>query len=118
MVVLLAATAAVTQAAETASVAGKWNLHYNISGYEGDLDCTFNQNDKDVTGTCKGEQGSVSVTGKVDDTNVTLQYKTEYNGEELTVVYTGKLESPTKIAGTVNVEPMGADGDFTATQSK
>jgi len=33
-------------------------------------------------------------------------------------VYTGKIESPAKFSGTVTVQPMGADGDFTATQAK
>jgi hypothetical protein len=115
---LVAAGAAAARAAENASLEGKWTLHYNISGYSGDLDCAFNQKDSDVTGTCKSPDGSVSVTGKVDGKNVTLQYKTEYNGDELTVVYTGKVESPTKFAGNVTVQPMGADGEFSATQSK
>ncbi|HLY17229.1 MAG TPA: hypothetical protein VKR61_08385 [Bryobacteraceae bacterium] len=114
----LIAAATVAFAAENASLAGKWNLHYNISGYDGNLDCTFDQKDKDVTGTCKSSDGTVSVTGKVDDKAVTLQYKTQYNGDDLTIVYTGKLESAAKFAGTVTVQPMGADGEFTATQSK
>jgi len=105
-------------APENNSLAGKWTLHYNISGNEGDLACTFDQSDKDFTGACKGDQGEVSVTGKVDEAKVTFQYKTEYNGDVLTIVYTGKLESPAKVSGTVDVQPMGVDGDFTLTQSK
>jgi len=116
-VFFLAMAAAVAPAAENASLTGKWTLHYNISGYAGDLDCTFNQKDKDVTGTCKSPEGNVSVTGKADGKDITLQYKTEYNGEELTVTYTGKFESPAKFGGTVTVQPMEADGEFTATQS-
>ncbi|HTQ55202.1 MAG TPA: hypothetical protein VMI94_12125 [Bryobacteraceae bacterium] len=110
--------AAAAYGADNASLSGKWTLHYNISGYTGDLDCTFNQNGNDVTGACKSPDANVSVTGKVDGKSVTLQYKTEYNGDELTVVYTGKIESPAKFSGTVTVQPMGADGDFTATQAK
>jgi hypothetical protein len=107
----------VALAADDASLSGKWTLHYNISGYSGDLDCSFNQNAQEITGTCKSPDGNVSVTGKVDGKDVTLTYKTEYNGDQLTVVYTGKLESPKKFAGSVTVQPMGADGEFTATQS-
>lgn len=113
---LAIAAAAIAPAADS-SMAGKWVLHFNISGYSGDLDCAFTQKDKDVAGSCKNPDGNVSVTGKVDGAAVTLQYKTEYNGDELTVIYTGKMESPTKLSGTVNVQPIGADGDFTATQS-
>jgi hypothetical protein len=100
------------------SLAGKWTLHYNISGNEGDLACTFDQTEKTFTGPCKGEDGSVSVTGKLEESKITFQYKTEYNGETLTIVYTGKMESPAKVAGTVDVQPMGVDGEFTLTQSK
>jgi hypothetical protein len=118
MVLLFATVAAVAPAADYASLTGKWILHYSISGNDGDLDCTFNQTDQDITGACKHEAGNVSVTGKVQDKGVTLQYKTEYNGEELTVIYTGKFESAEKISGTVMVQPMGVEGDFTATPSK
>jgi hypothetical protein len=34
------------------------------------------------------------------------------------VNYEGKLESETKITGTVNVPEFSVDGDFTAIQSK
>ena len=115
---LFATAAALAPAADTPSIAGKWNIHSSISGYEGDLDCAFSQNEKEVSGTCKGEMGVVDVTGRVDEKNVTLQYKTDYNGDELTLVYTGTLESPAKFAGTVRVEPMAVEGDFTAAQSK
>ena len=103
---------------ETRSVSGKWTLHYNISGAEGDLACTFDQNDKDFTGDCTGDQGSVSGTGKLDDNKITFQYKTEYNGEMLTIIYTGTLESPAKVTGKVDVQPMGVEGDFTLTKAK
>jgi len=116
--VLLFAAAALAPAADTTSLAGKWNLHSSISGYEGDLACTFTQTGTEIGGTCKGEQGDVSVTGKLEDKQVTLQYKTEYNGDELTIIYKGKFDSDSKITGGVTVDPMGVEGEFTATQSK
>ena len=63
------------------------------------------------------KSGTGTVTGKVEEAKVTLQYKTEYNGDELTVVYTGKLDSG-KLAGSVSVQPMGVEGEFTGTQAK
>ena len=118
LTLLAAAVAAVGLAQENAPVSGKWNLHLSIAGYESDLACTFTQTGGDVTGECKGEQGSVSITGKVDNKDVTMQHKSEYNGDELTLIYKGKLESSSKIVGAVTVQPMGVDGEFTATQSK
>ena len=109
--------AAAAAAAEGNSVAGKWAIHYNISGYEGDMDCDFTQEGTDLGGSCTSTQGSVRVTGKVEETKLNLQYKTEYNGDELTVTYTGKRE-PGKMSGSISVQPMGVEGEFTGTQAK
>jgi hypothetical protein len=42
----------------------------------------------------------------------------EYEGQKLTPVYSGTLESAEKIAGTVDVQGMGLGGEFTATKAK
>jgi hypothetical protein len=60
----------------------------------------------------------VNLTGKVDDKNVTWTYKSEYDGTPITVKYQGRLDSATKIVGTVIVAEYGAGGEFTATLSK
>ncbi|MGA8598536.1 MAG: hypothetical protein WB676_27780 [Bryobacteraceae bacterium] len=99
-------------------LAGKWQIHSNIAGNESDLTCDLTQKDADLSGTCKSEQQTVTITGKVDGKKVTWSYKSEYNGSPLTVNYEGKLESDTKIVGTVTVPEFSVDGDFTATLSK
>jgi hypothetical protein len=43
---------------------------------------------------------------------------TEYEGQRLTPVYSGAVESQEKIAGTVDVRGMGVSGEFTATKAK
>lgn len=115
---LLALAAIPVSAADAPSVAGKWKVHNSIAGNENDQDCTFTLKDKDITGTCSLEQGSAEVTGKVGDASITWQYKMEYNGTPLTLVYTGTIDKDSKIAGTVEVQPMSITGDFTATPSK
>lgn len=103
------------------TLAGKWKIHSSIQGYEGDLDCNLAQEGQDISGTCKSTDGSgmsVALSGKVANHEVTLQYKTMYNGDELTLVYTAKLESSEKFSGKVDVQPMGVDGEFTATSVK
>ena len=96
----------------------RFDLHMNIAGNESDRPCTFVQNGNDLTGTCPSERGEAKLTGEVKDKKVTWSYKTEYEGTPITVKYDGKLESATKITGTVNVAEFNADGDFTATLSK
>ena len=105
-------------AAGAPSLTGKWKVHNSIAGNESDQDCTFTQTDKELSGTCSVEQGTVQVSGKIGDASITWSFKTEYNGSPLTLVYTGTLDKDSKIAGTVEVQPMSVMGDFTAVPSK
>jgi len=115
---LLASAAVLATAADNPSLSGKWQVQSSIAGNDNDQACTFTQKDTDLSGTCTSDNGTVNITGKVDDKKVTWSYKSEYNGTPLTVKYEGRLESATKIVGSVSVPEFSADGDFTATQSK
>jgi len=112
------ASAALVAAADPPSLAGKWQVHSNIMGYENDLTCTFSQKENELAGSCGGDQGAVNISGKVDGQNVIWVYKSEYNGGPITLTYKGSLQSPEKIAGSVSVEEYNVDGEFTATLSK
>ncbi len=48
------------------NVSGKWHVHDSIAGNDSDSDYTFVQRDADLTGACKTDQGSVTITGKID----------------------------------------------------
>jgi len=116
---VLASTSVLALAADGTPISGTWNIHINIAGNESDSVCTFTQKDTDLTGTCKSDSGEGKASGKVDGTKITWSYDSEYNGSPLTLKYVGTLDSATnKIAGTVNVEQFGVDGDFTAMLSK
>lgn len=104
--------------AQDVSVDGKWNLNSNIAGNVSDLTCTFTQKEQELTGTCESEQGPLAVKGKVDGKKVTWQFDVRWEGELLTLAYAGSLDDPAKIAGTVDVQPVGVTGDFTATPAK
>ena len=117
--VVLASTSVLALAADSAPISGTWNIHINIAGNESDAVCTFTQKNTDLAGTCKSDSGEGKASGKVDGTKITWSYDSEYNGSPLTLKYVGTLDSAAnKIAGTVNVEQYGVDGDFTATLSK
>ncbi len=118
LLLLLAFAARSVSAADAPSLSGKWKVHNSIAGNESDQDCTLTQTDKELSGTCSVEQGTVQIIGKIGGTNVTWSLKTEYNGSPLTLVYTGTLDKDSKIAGTVEVQPMSVMGDFTAVPSK
>ncbi|MGO8757574.1 MAG: hypothetical protein ACLQG3_05565 [Terracidiphilus sp.] len=104
-------------AADSDTLTGTWKVHNSIAGNESDQNCAFTQKGEDLTGTCKSDASTVDVIGKVKGEDVTWQYKAEWDGNNLILVYTGKLKD-SKIEGTVEVQPMGVTGDFTATPAK
>ena len=112
---LLVASSTAFQA-QPASVGGAWTVRADISGNQSESNCTFTQKEADLTGTCNSDRGSVTITGKVD--GVSGQFDTPYEGQTLTVYYSGTSQSADKITGTVNVQPMNVSGEFTATKAK
>jgi hypothetical protein len=115
---LLASAAVTSMAADSVSLTGKWKIHLSVMGNASDSDCTFIQKDNDLAGSCTSDQGPGKFTGKVDGNKVSWTYESEYNGAPLTLKYAGTLDSTGNIAGSVNVEQYGVDGDFTATPVK
>ena len=115
---LLLSTVAFAAPADTVSMAGKWHIHSSIAGNDSESDCTFEQKDGNLSGTCTSNNGSVNITGKVDGKKVTWSYKSEYNGSPLTVTHEGMLNGSDKIFGTASVPEYSVDGDFTAARSK
>jgi hypothetical protein len=99
-----------------AGVTGNWKVVGSIGQFPVDLVCTLNPVEKKVTGKCVGgDIGDVAVIGESDGKAVTWSYGVNYQGQPLTVVYTGTLDSPTAMKGTISV--MGAmSGSFTASR--
>jgi hypothetical protein len=112
----LAATAAAQT--PTPSVAGPWTVRADVSGNQSESNCTFTQKEADLSGSCKSDSGTVMITGKVEGKTVSWQFDTLYEGQTLTVYYSGTSESAETIKGTVNVQPMNVSGEFTATKTK
>jgi len=104
--------------AQPVSVAGSWKVAANVSGNASESTCAFTQKDTDLAGTCKSERGDVTITGKVDGKTVSWQFDTQYEGQTLTVYYSGTLDVPEKMTGSINVQPMNVSGEFTATRAK
>lgn len=110
--------AAVAQSAPAVSIDGAWEVHATIGGTVSDLRCTFVQKEADLTGKCGSDQDTHEVAGKVEGKTVTWQFNTVWEGQTLTVTYTGTLESVDKMKGTVDVQPLSVSGDFAATKEK
>jgi len=111
LVVLVAAGIAPAQT--PSSLNGKWKIH-TVMVQESDSTCTFTQKDSDLSGECEGDNGKYNVIGKIEGNKVSWSFKTDYNGNTLTVSYEGTISSDAKIAGASHVAEMSLDGDFTA----
>jgi len=118
LAILLLSAAAIAPAADNSVLSGKWQVHSVIGGTENDQACTFIQKDNTLTGNCTSDQGTVKITGKVEEKKISWSYESEYNGTPLTAKYSGRLDSTNKITGAMSVEAFGVEGEFTATQSK
>lgn len=102
--------------AQIPSVAGAWNVQISIAGNDSTRPCTFVQQESALSGTCESRSGEVKISGKLEGKSVTWTYKTEYDGNPLTVTFRGTLSADDKIAGTVTAVEFGAEGEFSATR--
>jgi len=105
-------------AAGTPNLTGQWSVHNSIAGNESDQECKFVLTETKLVGTCKDADKEVKISGSIDGNKVTWKYESEYNGTPLTLTYKGTVDDSGKIAGTIDVDPFGVSGDFTATFSK
>ena len=106
-------------AAGAASLTGQWTVHNSIGGNESDQECKLVQADNKISGSCKSMEGKdLAVTGSLDGNKATWKYDSDFNGTPLTLTYTATLDDSGKIAGSVEVQPFGVTGDFTAVPSK
>jgi hypothetical protein len=102
-------------AAGAPNLTGEWTIHNNIAGNESDQPCKFVLADNKLTGTCKSQEDKdVAITGSLDGNKLTWKYESDYNGTPLTLIYTATLEESGKISGSVEVQPFGVTGEFTA----
>lgn len=105
-------------AAQSPSLAGKWQILRNANGNESTQSCTFEQKGGALSGECTSGEQTVKITGKVEGAKLAFTYKTEREGSPVTVQYTGAIQSPDKITGKVLAVEFAVEGDFTATRDK
>ena len=73
----------------------------------------FQQQGDKLTGTYKGVLGEAKVTGVVKGDKVEFSFEGQYDGGKMKVEYTGTIESPASMKGTVRFAALG-DGTWTA----
>ena len=95
-------------------VSGTWRIEGDIQGNPVRDICTLTVADAKITGSCKGDTGTFDATGEVTGTKIVFRHGGEYNGDKLTITYSGTVDDTGVLKGTVDVQPMDVSGDFTA----
>lgn len=96
-------------------VSGTWQIEGDVVGNSLSQVCTFQQKEAALTGSCTPTGGvATAIKGEVKDGKVTFRYDSQYEGEPITVIYTGTLTADELIQGTVFVQPFEVNGVFTA----
>jgi hypothetical protein len=111
LMILAAATVA---AGAERSITGTWSLETEVMGNTGSAVCTLKQEENKLTGKCNLSGTDQPVTGEIDGQKVTFQHGSTYNGEALTLVYSGAFDSDTTLAGVLTVKPYEVSGTFKA----
>ena len=117
LVASLAAVALFSVAAVAAdvNVTGTWNMMVETQAGTGTPTFTLEQKGTAVTGHYKGQLGEAPVTGTVKGNELTLNYKVNAQGTDLSVTYVGTVDG-NSIKGKVSLGELG-EGTFTGTKS-
>ena len=109
--------AAAPQAGATANISGTWSLSVDLDdGGHGDPTFVFKQEGEKVSGTYSGPLGEQTVTGTVKGDKAEFGFEASRDGETIKALYTGKIESPGKMTGTVAFNGGSTRGKWTGTR--
>jgi hypothetical protein len=96
-----------------ADVSGKWDFQVNLDAASGNPTFTFKQDGETLTRTYAGQLGSAKVSGTVKGDRIDFSFEAEYSGDKIKAHYTGKIESPARMSGSVDYGGL-AKGTWTA----
>ena len=115
MLLTLTLLSALHAASPADSLSGAWQIKSEVGGTAYTEVCTFKQTGTALSGNCVGDTNiPYAITGELKDGKLTFQHLGDYQGQEITIIYSGELATPKEIKGTLNVKPFDAAGTFTA----
>ena len=101
-----------------ADISGTWIFSVDLdSGGHGDPTFAFKQEGEKLTGTYNGPLGEYKVAGTVTGAKAVFGFDFTVDGQTGKATYTGTIESPTKMTGTVEFS-NGQRGKWTATKKE
>jgi hypothetical protein len=97
------------------SLAGPWQIKGDVQGNPVNEVCTFTQAGTVLSGSCTSEDGEPALlAGEIKDGKITFWHGGDWDGQALTVIYSGTLASAAELKGTIEVRPLNVSGTFTA----
>jgi hypothetical protein len=85
-----------------ADLSGTWSFSVDLdSGGHGEPTFVFKQEADKLTGTYNGPLGEYKITGTVTGAKAVFSFEFPQDGGKGKATYTGTIESPTKMTGTV-----------------
>lgn len=101
------------------TVPGSWTITGDVQGYPVNETCTFTQDKDKITGSCKGSDGKAyDTTVTINGQKVIFVHGGEYEGQALTLTFTGTYNDKGEVAGDIDVQPLNYDGTFTAKKTE
>ncbi|MFT3745798.1 MAG: hypothetical protein QM785_16095 [Pyrinomonadaceae bacterium] len=98
----------VGQSSAQTSVAGEWDASMNTPGGARPFKLVFKVEGDKISGTAKRANGDVPVAGTVKGDEISFSYTIDYNGNAVTLSFTGKVKGDS-IAGTVYFNENASD---------
>ena len=99
--------------AQTDSVAGEWDATFSTPGGTSNFKIVFEVDGEKLTGTVKRTSGDRPLEGTIKGNDLQFSYNIVYNGNTLTLSYTGKKDGD-KISGLVFFGESGQSSDWSA----
>ena len=97
-----------TSASAQKSVAGEWDATFNTPGGPQSLKLILKVDGEKLSGTAKRSRGDVALTGTIKGDDITFAYTIDYNGNPVTITFTGKVKGDT-MGGTVSFNDNATD---------
>jgi hypothetical protein len=94
------------------NITGVWDFTVETPNGNGTPVFTFKQDGETLTGNYKGQLGEAPVTGTVKGTDVKFSLKVNFQGQDFTVTYSGKVDG-NSMKGTAALGELG-EATFTA----
>jgi hypothetical protein len=100
------------------TIPGSWTISGDVEGYPVNETCTFIQAKDKITGSCVADGKTYDTTVTISDKKVIFVHASEYEGQPLTLTYTGTYNDKGELSGDIDVQPLNYAGTFTAKKTE